>query len=286
MLGVSKPRTSRMVYGRVSFDSKFHQVGGPVLGFRTFALHTSGSTDYRWCGSAVTNNDLIVFPAGGEFESVSQPGFSVFTLSLSTALLERTAELEFHRPLQSFMDSSGYICRLAGTDVRNLRALLHGISEDVQYLSSHGITLPQDSRTQRLEQRLTQQVLACLGQGKALAPRKEGSKRMETLGRALEFIEQRQSLAVRPIEIAEAVGVSRRTLEYAFQDSFDMSPAAYLKALRLKGLNQQLLKGNSGDASIARLCAVFGFRHPSQAAADYRDMFAELPSATLRRAAE
>lgn len=275
--------TSQMVYARVSFDSNFHQVGGPVLGFRTFALHASGSTDYRWCGSTVTNNDLIVFPAGGEFESVSHPGFAVFTLSLSEALLERIAELEFQRSLKSVIDPTGYICRPSGTAIRKLRVLLHRISEDIQHLSSSGTAFAQDSRTQRLEQRLAQLVLSCLSQGARLEPRKAGSKRLQTLNRALAFIEQRPKLDVSAPDIAKAVGVSRRTLEYAFQDGFGLAPSSYLKAYRLMNLHQRLLEGNHTGTSIATLCADFGFRHPGQAAADYRDMFGELPSVTLGR---
>ena len=275
--------TSRMVYARISFDSKFHQLGGPVLGFRTFALHVSGGTDYRWCGGAVTNQDLIVFPADGEFESVSLPGFDVFTLSLSTALLERTAEIQFQRSLHSYMDSSGYICRLAGVEVRKLRALLHRLSEDIKHFYGDGTMFSQNSRTQRLEQRLAHQVLACLGQGRALAPQGAGSKRMKTFDKALAFIEQRLNLDVSALDIAESVGVSRRTLEYAFRDGFDMSPAAYLKAMRLRTLNQKLLNGNHADTSVAQLCADLGFLHPGQAAADYLAMYEELPSFTLRR---
>lgn len=277
--------TNRMVYGRVSFDSKFHQVGGPVLGFRTFALHAIGSTDYRWRGGAVTSHDLIVFPMDGGFESVSQPGFDVFTLSLPTALLERTAELQFQRSLHSFLGSSGYICRLAGPQVRKLRALLHGISGSIQHFPGKETTFPQSHQTRYIEQDLAHQVLACLEQGRVLAPRGIVSKRQKTLHQALAIIEQRPASAVSVLDIVESIGVSRRTLEYAFQDEFGMSPAAYLKVMRLRGLHQKLHKGDHARASIAQLCTGHGFRHPGQVAADYRAMYGELPSVTLRRPA-
>ena len=275
--------TSQMLYGRAYFGSHFHQLGGPVLGFRTFALHSRDCTDFRWCGEAVNRHSLIVLPAGGEFESVSQPGFDIFTLSLSNTLLERTAEIQFQRPLSAFMGSSGQVCHLASARVCELRALMHRISNDIERFRAAG-ALPHNTSTLRLlEQTLAQLVLACLDRGEIQAPRGSRSKRLKTLGKAMELIDQRPSQDLSVSDLVAQVGVSRRTLEHAFQDGVGVSPAAYLKASRLRALNHDLLIGGSEEISVASVCAQHGFGHLGQLAADYRAMFGELPSVTLRR---
>jgi AraC family ethanolamine operon transcriptional activator len=275
--------TPRMLYCRAYLGSQFHQLGGPALGFRTFALHSRRCSDFRWCGEAVNRHSLIVMPVGGEFESVSEPGFDIFTLSLSNTLLERTAEIQFQRPLSAFMGSSGQVCHLASARVYELRTLLHRLSSDIEQ-SSAAEVLPHRAPTlTRLEQTLAQLVLACLDRGENQAPRGSRGKRAKTLGKAVELIEQRSPQNVSVTDLVAYTNVSRRTLEHAFQDGIGVSPAAYLKASRLKLLNRNLLVVDGGETSVAGICEQHGFTHFGQLAADYRKMFGELPSATLRR---
>ena len=91
--------------------------------------------------------------------------------------------------------------------------------------------------------------------------------------------------AEQPISVPElcaALHVSRRTLQYAFQDVLQMSPVSYLRALRLNGVRRDLRRG--GDEPVADRAARWGFWHLSRFAADYRHLFGELPSRTLREA--
>jgi AraC family ethanolamine operon transcriptional activator len=74
------------------------------------------------------------------------------------------------------------------------------------------------------------------------------------------------------------LGVSRRTLQNGFQQVLDVSPLAYLKALRL-GQARQILKGASSVTEAATACGFWHFGHFSQ---DYQTMFGERPSDTLR----
>jgi AraC family ethanolamine operon transcriptional activator len=76
--------------------------------------------------------------------------------------------------------------------------------------------------------------------------------------------------------------VSRRTLQYSFQDVLQMSPVAYLRALRLNGVRRDLQA--AGDAPVGDVAARWGFWHLSRFAADYRRLFGERPSDTRRQA--
>ena len=275
--------TSRMLYSRAFFGSHFHQLGGPVLGFRTFALQADNCSDFRWCGEAVRRHSLIVLPADGEFESVSLPGFDVFTLSLCNELLERTAEVYFQRPLSSFMGSQGQICHLAVGEVGELRAFLHRLSRDVGE-QALGDGSPRVTSTRgQMEQFLALRVLACLGRGDINEPVGQRSKRLKILVKARELIDQEGGQNVSALDLVEYTGVSRRTLEYAFHDGLGVAPATYLKAGRLRALSRELLRRNSAETTVASLCEEYGFSHHGQAASDYREMFGELPSVTLGR---
>ena len=276
--------TAQMLYSRVHFDSHFHQVGGPVLGFRTFALASDTCSDFRWCGEAVNRQSLIVLPSDGEFESVSLPGFNIFTLSLSNALLERTAQTQFHRPLSDFIHSGRQVCHLPGERLWELRALLSRLSDDMELIGRAAESVHQAVTIRRLERELAMLVLACLDRGANLSPNGTRGKRMKVLARAMEVFEHRGPRETRVTDLVAMLGVSRRTLEHAFQDCLGVSPAAYFKATRLRALHKTLLVADRNHTSVQKLCSQFGFTHHGQLAADYRKLFGELPFATLRRA--
>jgi AraC family ethanolamine operon transcriptional activator len=80
-------------------------------------------------------------------------------------------------------------------------------------------------------------------------------------------------------QLCATTGISRRTLQNAFLRVLDMSPLAYIKAVRLKQAREALKNARSvTDAATA--CGFWHFGHFSQ---DYQAMFGERPSDTLRR---
>lgn len=89
-----------------------------------------------------------------------------------------------------------------------------------------------------------------------------------------------------PIIIADlctALNVSRRTLQYSFQAVLNTNPVAYLRAIRLNGVRRALRAARGDPAEcVADIAASWGFWHLSHFAVDYRKMFGELPSHTLR----
>lgn len=92
-----------------------------------------------------------------------------------------------------------------------------------------------------------------------------------------------------PVTVADlcrALKISRRTLQYSFQTVLGVSPVVYLRAVRLNSVRRMLKQaaGNPG-ACVADIAARWGFWHLSHFAADYKALFGELPSQTLRQRA-
>ncbi|MGQ0336035.1 helix-turn-helix domain-containing protein [Halomonas elongata] len=78
--------------------------------------------------------------------------------------------------------------------------------------------------------------------------------------------------------------ISRRTLQYSFQEETGQSPVHYLRALRLNAVRRSLLR--TPTQRIADAAAQQGFFHQSYFSREYRRLFRESPSATLYRSAE
>jgi AraC family ethanolamine operon transcriptional activator len=83
--------------------------------------------------------------------------------------------------------------------------------------------------------------------------------------------------------LCSEVGVSQRTLEYAFQEWLGTSPMEFIRRLRLHAARRALLTAECGEATVTEIAMTFGFFQLGRFSAEYRSLFGELPSATLTR---
>lgn len=84
------------------------------------------------------------------------------------------------------------------------------------------------------------------------------------------------------LDLCAQTHASRRTLHSCFEQVVGMSPAAYLKVVRLNGVRQTLARAHA-RLTVGDAAARWGFWHLSQFAVDYKKLFGESPSSTLRR---
>ncbi|MGD1809164.1 helix-turn-helix domain-containing protein [Dapis sp. BLCC M126] len=87
-------------------------------------------------------------------------------------------------------------------------------------------------------------------------------------------------------QLAENLGSSSCALSFGFKDLFGLSPMRYLKIRRLNAVRQHLKASEPENCTIAILASEFGFYSPSHFTRDYKTMFGELPSETLRKTAK
>ena len=80
-------------------------------------------------------------------------------------------------------------------------------------------------------------------------------------------------------ELAQALGVSYRVLNYAFKDSVGVSPYQYLLTQRLHAVRRQL---KLTDTSVGEVAQSFGFNDLSRFSRHYFRLFKERPSDTRR----
>lgn len=89
-----------------------------------------------------------------------------------------------------------------------------------------------------------------------------------------------------PITIAalsQTVGVSERTLRNAFADVHRESPKRYFLNQRLQSVRQALSDAGNTVATVTAVATDYGFYELGRFALQYRALFGESPSETLRR---
>ncbi len=113
---------------------------------------------------------------------------------------------------------------------------------------------------------------------------KSQQRRDRIVQHAIEYMRKNASEEIGILDICDATHVSRRTLQYCFEERLNISPLQYLKALRLNQARRQLKQliemelVHERENTIASVAALCGFNHASRFASDYKRMFGELPS--------
>lgn len=100
---------------------------------------------------------------------------------------------------------------------------------------------------------------------------------------ARDFIEQRLSEELDVRSIANAAGVSVRTLQKMFTEDLQQSPTQYLRTRRLERAREDLADSSPGGrVTVSTIAARWGFNHLGRFSVTYKDTFGESPSQTLR----
>ncbi|MBB3260125.1 AraC-like DNA-binding protein [Paraburkholderia bannensis] len=90
-----------------------------------------------------------------------------------------------------------------------------------------------------------------------------------------------ESLTV--LDLCRMLRCSRRTLQTSFQRVANVTPVEYLRSIRLNAVHRLLRSTSADELRIGDAAARWGFTHLSYFAREYRDLFGELPSQTVRK---
>ncbi|MGW1681877.1 AraC family transcriptional regulator [Saccharopolyspora sp. NPDC002376] len=84
-------------------------------------------------------------------------------------------------------------------------------------------------------------------------------------------------------DVAEAVGLSVRSLQEGFRRHLDTTPTARLREARLVGVREELRAADPTRCTVSQVAADWGFHHLGRFAVAYKERWGESPSETLRR---
>jgi len=108
-------------------------------------------------------------------------------------------------------------------------------------------------------------------------------KRDIALKTTIDFIVESDRPVTSVRELCSIANVSERTLEYAFRERFGQSPKTFTLTHRLNNVRKMLIRANPDVDKIYEIAGHHGFFHMGQFASDYKRLFRELPSVSLRR---
>jgi AraC-like DNA-binding protein len=102
------------------------------------------------------------------------------------------------------------------------------------------------------------------------------------LRRAMEYMNANATSDIGLAEIAEAVHVTPRAVQYMFRRHLETTPMQYLRRLRLHYAHLELLAGDRMHNTVTDIAARWGFAHTGRFAVLYRQTYGRSPHTTLR----
>lgn len=255
--------------------------GRAWAGSRTFGVPMAMGAGAVFCGRPLTLDMLLTLGPDDELDFRTPRHLDIVGICVPTGILEAYAHS---------VDGRSAEARLAGrrllVPAPDALEAIRTLCADVFELVDHRPALLGYEAVQRsIQEAVLARLHAVLpetdGETPGAAPTCES--RRQIVDRARRIVLERAGEHVAVADLCAHLGVSRRTLQYCFETALDVSPVQYLRAMRLNGARRDLKA--SDRASVQDVAARWGFWHLSHFAADYRRMFGELPSQTLRRGA-
>jgi len=112
--------------------------------------------------------------------------------------------------------------------------------------------------------------------GRHVVPRKQ------IIRMSMDFVDQHSGEHISVEQLAAAAGISERTLRDAFQQYFGVAPVQYMNRRTLHEVRRALKSTDPSRATVTEIATQFGVWQFGRFARDYRFLFGELPSETLR----
>lgn len=256
-------------------STSLHQTGNLPKGTCAVGIPVDLKGNATFCGTPCDGSQLHVFSGDSGFEFYSPDGLDIVGIVLSSEALWRALT---ERECDFLPDARDAHLR-STTDrcAKQLREITLGVFSVLA--ANHE---PADAAA--LLDAMARDLLTAVADTVSIetfhAPiRIPESRRWQIVRRAIEYARAVPEHQVTVEDLCAAAGASRRALQYSFNETLGITPAAYVRAIRLNGARRSI----KVSRSVTEAAALWGFWHFGRFAADYNAMFGELPSATFRR---
>ncbi|MFN6995026.1 MAG: helix-turn-helix domain-containing protein [Aquincola tertiaricarbonis] len=244
-----------------------------------FALALSHAGNAFFHGQRLDAESLMI-GRGDELDLTSPDDFMLIGMVVDGRLLSDVWHLLYRKPWADWLDRKVVVRARPGM-AAHVRALHLRLMDSVA----------SDPTLLQHEQGLLQMRDAILIDWLEAVPERVDTSELATIEARRRVVERVcERVLARPdqpptlLKVCSEAGTSPRKLEYCFRDVLGITPARYLRAVRLNGVRRALKQAADGRDTVHDIAARWGFWHMGAFSADYKAQFGELPSATHRLA--
>lgn len=238
-----------------------------------FGIPAPGSGErLRFNGCAVEQASILVSPGNTDFTLRTPLGFCIYGVVLNVDDLAARCDGLLNTPLPTRWLQADAITLDAGSHQR----ICHAIEQLLAFTRQHP-----DTRCHRQHlEALADALLLGLYQGQTREAAAWPTRHIQQIEQIRQWAQTPGDNELDVESLCQALHVTRRTLQNHFQTITGMSPANFVRVLRLNAVRQALRDEQRLQQTIQQLAAEWGFFNLSHFCYDYKRLFGETPSQT------
>lgn len=270
---------------REGLNQAVHQSGGPWPGSRTFAVPVLIEGSGWFGGEPYDADSMLTLGADDELDFRTPRRLEILAATVDADMLAMYALQVDHRDVLAELEGRA----LAPTTPEKIAVLRELLATMMASLQATPQLLRHAQMRKAMEQALLNSLLdsLCPTEAQRSAALPSSRTRQLVVARARDYMQEHIDEPISVADLCVQLRVSRRTLQYSFQDVLDLNPVKFLRTLRLNAVRRALKQLPAGSRStVADVASRWGFWHLSHFAAEYKALFDELPSETMRRAGQ
>lgn len=264
--------------GRANFNRKLDQSGQSPPALRTFAVLLDNSPDIIWHGRDTNKDNVMIFPDDCELDSQSLPGFGVQTLSFKEDILIEVQDTLGQGEYSDILKQA----EVVSCNPESVLAVHNVVNNLISGLKHNAEMMTEDQVLYEIEYEIPRALILALTEESPKDKKPDPTERYLVVKRVKEYIEDASFNKISVRDLCRAAFCSERTLRYAFNEYFGISPKAFVKMIRLNRVRRDLRRYSPQEKNITDIANMWGFWHMGQFARDYKKLFGELPSETER----
>ncbi len=247
----------------------------------TFLISLSDSPENVLNGIEFTSEKLIVFPGGCDHHFRMRGKVAAVGIEVAPAEINKFAKALYR--LET--DTIGQHCTAFSLNPRSLSLVRRTISNVLSTSLSNPVCLEKEHYRKILHERLIDALVGSFcsmnsGFRIRVEPRKANSRSVFKI--AQEFVLAHSSAGISILDLCIATNSSKSTLFNAFQDYLGVTPYQFLTRTRLTSARKLLSSSCQELTTVASIAMECGFGHLGRFSANYKKLFGEYPSETLR----
>ena len=269
--------TAAMQIHRVQLSPAILVRGLSVPGSIVFGVQTGGTNRAKWRGRTIASDDVVTFDGRAEIDFQTTGASEITVVSVDRQLFEQHAIAICGKSLPRA--SAGD--RLKISSPPGAESLIRTWAELIDSSLTLGAQLADDHLARHFEDKILEVLLSNVSE----VDHKPGiTERRCIAHRARQYMVLNMDEPMTITEICTAIGAAERTLQLGFRECFGLNPKKFLKLLRLNAAHRSLQHPEPGT-TVTAVALRWGFFHLARFAGEYRQLFDETPSTTLRRVA-
>ena len=230
-------------------------------------------------GQELRDTSLATFAPGRSSVCVGKTANRWASVHIPLELLLASPGFFMDREMAAFASSGGVLT----IDPQQLRVLRSLVTRLVDAEQAEALATPAAARAAEAE--LVSTIMLTFDTRSGALPSRPGRRavsRRLVLEQTLELIRASDGTALYVDDLCQAANVSERTLRNVFHESFGIGPIRYLRLHQLHQVRARLRDANPDRDTITKVATECGVWDLSRLAREYRALFGELPTQTLR----